>query len=241
MNEGQIEKSCRNSEAQRRNLHATSCERSLLYVYSICIRLVNWRARFAKILDFLLPRLISLLGGCVALGSTFNVHFCDGRTLNLPTSCHPCDTHTLLQNLLHWRVDLHDFPIFTSAYTWTNSREFSLIPRPALSCIAIITFPIYCDAQESHLWYFLEEHGVPKIRRLAAPDSACMSRKWGSGFERYERTFIGVETLSSFQVAWSHRNERELFSTRRKVNNRCTTNICSEFYFSSLSYNFSYV
>lgn len=58
--------------------------------------------------------------------------------------------------------------------------------------------------------------------------------------EAASRTFIGVETSSSFQVAWSHRNERELFSTRRKVNNRCTTNICSEFYFSSLSLSLLY-
>lgn len=122
------------------------------------------------------------------------------------------------------------FPIFRECTEHSGSSIDLFTVSTHRVYTAIITFLIYRNAAESHLWHFLEKYRVPKIRRLEAPDLGCMSRKRRSGFERYERTFIGVETSSSFRAAWSHRNERELFSTRRRINNGCTTNVCSEFY-----------
>lgn len=127
MNEGQIEKSCRNVEAQRRNLHATSCERSLLYVYSIYIRLVNWRARFAKILDFLLPlrRAPISLFGVIVVRPIFNVHFCD--------KCWISDTADFsLRSHAMERMYIVIKP-FPSTCEFTRSLSFHGCKRPGVS------------------------------------------------------------------------------------------------------------
>lgn len=97
-------------------------------------------------------------------------------------------------------------------------------------CITIITFLIYRNAEKSHLWHFLRSTVYLKYvdwrHRILV---VCR----GSG----EVASRGMkELLSGWKLRLpSERREAigtngELFSTRRRVNNRCTTNICSVFY-----------